>query len=147
MRISRSKLWIGLGVIIALLAAAWTWLRYSEREREITGVWIYAFEDSNFFEGATPDNIRTLYLDEDAQAGWLTHPHPSRIQKRYESDQAADCPMVEQRVFELRFIGRRIGGRSGHLGAWNSRYEIEKVLEIEQIPWPYCDIPEEYLSL
>jgi hypothetical protein len=58
-------------IVISLLPLAVTaaiGLRYYERSRLIEGTWLYQFEGSQFFEGATPTNPCDLYKRE---AAWL----------------------------------------------------------------------------
>lgn len=109
----------------------------SGRTREISGLWLLQFEGSNFFEGATPATVRGYGLED---AGWLNTSDQidlSNLLPRYDGND--NCWKVK--AIQMRFRGHRQFGLSGHLGMWNSSYEIEELLEMEEVPWPECDSP------
>lgn len=135
MSLARSWATIGL-IVLAIGGAVWA-SRPSDRLREISGVWLLEFEGSNFFEGATAATVRDF---DPAEAGWLDEGDAIDLEKLFAGDGGfASCYKV--RAFELRFRGRRHVGVSGHLGVWNSRYEVVELMEMKAIPWPECDSP------
>lgn len=127
--------------IIGLILLAIGWAVWAARPtREFSGIWLLQFEGSNFFEGATLATVRD-YDREDA--GWLDGGDAIDIEKvlpEYGSD--AECGKV--RAFALRFHGKHHYGRSGHVGLWNSRYEVVELLEMKLLPWPECESPSDW---
>ena len=129
---SRSFALVGL-IVLAICGAVWA----SRPTREFSGVWLLEFEGSNFFEGATLATVRDF---DRADAGWLEEGDAIDIDKvlpAYDKDDA--CWKV--RAFALRFKGKRHFGMSGHLGLWNSRYEVAELIEMKPLPWPECESP------
>jgi hypothetical protein len=129
---SRSLAVIGL-IILAICGAVWV----TRPDREMSGVWLLQFEGSNFFEDATLATVRNFDRDD---AGWLDEGDAIDIEKVLpDYDEDAGCWKV--RAFSLRFNGKRHYGMSGHLGLWNSSYEVEEVIEMKPLPWPNCESP------
>jgi hypothetical protein len=128
----RSLAVIGL-IVLAICGAVWV----ARPAREFSGIWLLQFEGSNFFEGATLATVRD-YDREDA--GWLEEGEAIDIDKVIpEYDAGAACWKV--RAFALRFKGKRHFGMSGHLGMWNSSYEVAELIEMKPLPWPECESP------
>jgi hypothetical protein len=123
-------------IVMAICGAVWA-SPSPDRMREISGVWLLEFEGSNFFEGATAATVRDF---DQADAGWLDEGEAIDVEKLFAHDGGhASCYRV--RAFELRFKGRRHAGVSGHLGMWNSSYEVIELVEIKPLPWPECETP------
>ena len=141
MRPAIQNIWFRIIVfLLALAALVFAILTYVERSREVSGVLLYQFEGSNFFEGATIENVRSFSRSD---AGWLEIPANSPIIASITSgNEPPEC--WEVTAFELRFVGRRLLGRSGHLSAWSSSYEITKLLEFKEMDWPECDSPYDW---
>ncbi|MBU7580965.1 MAG: hypothetical protein KAF27_10930 [Porphyrobacter sp.] len=134
---SQWRSWAIIGLIMLVIGGAVSASRPPDRLREIAGVWLLEFEGSNFFEGATAATVRDF---DPAEAGWLEEGDAIDVEKLFAGDGGyADCYKV--RAFALRFKGRRHAGVSGHLGLWNSRYEVVELIEMTPLPWPDCDSP------
>lgn len=131
----RSLAVVGL-IVLAICGAVWA-ARPPDRLREISGVWLLEFEGSNFFEGATAATVRDFDI---ADAGWLEEGDAIDLDKAV-PDYDADAGCWKVRAFALRFKGERHFGMSGHLGGWNSRYEVAELLDIKPLPWPECESP------
>jgi len=140
--VSSLRQFIPVGSIFLLICSA-VWISGlidSGRTREISGLWLLQFEGSNFFEGATPETVRSYELDD---AGWLSESDQidlSNLLSGY--DESDECWTVK--AVQLRFRGHRQIGVSGHLGMWSSSYEIEELLEMKVVPWPDCDSPYDW---
>ena len=134
---SQARSWAIIGLIaLAIGGAVWA-SRPPDRMREIAGVWLLELEGSNFFEGATAATVRDFDPDD---AGWLEEGDAIDVEKLFAHDGGyADCYKVH--AFELRFKGQRHAGVSGHLGMWNSRYDVAELIEIKPIAWPECESP------
>jgi hypothetical protein len=129
---SRSLAVIGL-IVLAISGAVWV----ARPDREMSGVWLLQFEGSNFFEGATLETVRDFNRDD---AGWLDEGDAIDVGKLLPAyDGGSAC--WKTRAFALRFKGRRHFGMSGHLGLWNSRYEVVELIEMKPLPWPECESP------
>jgi hypothetical protein len=126
-------------IVLAIGGAVWA-ARPPDRMREISGIWLLEFEGSNFFEGATPATVREFDLDD---AGWLDEGDAIDIGKLTPADRGSSA-CYKVRAFELRFKGKRHREVSGHLGLWNSRYEVVELIEIKPLPWPECESPFEW---
>ncbi|WP_313102964.1 hypothetical protein [Brevundimonas sp.] len=145
-------MWVRAAVLAASLATAvavGAW-RYAERTRVIEGTWLYMFEGSEFFEQRLPGRECDLYRNRDS-AGWLNyglaeavpaarHEHPLPSTGTYRSRDGV-WPLD---AFEVRFVGRKrltpFGG--GHLGLWQSEYEVDQMLSVKSIPGLICEVDE-----
>lgn len=123
-------------IVLAIGAAVWA-ARPVDRTREFSGVWLLEFEGSQFFEGATLATVRDF---DPADAGWLEEGGALDLDKVV-ADYDVDAGCWKVRAFALRFKGQRHFGMSGHLGGWNSRYEVAELIEIKPLPWPECESP------
>lgn len=137
----------GLVAGVAAVVAAGSW-QYAERTRVIEGTWLHMFEGSDFFEEQRPGRECDLYRSK-ARRGWLEYSleaanprykieHPLPNTGTY-SSQYGEWPLD---AFAVRFEGRRrlkpLGG--GHLGLWQSEYEVHRMLTITPIPGLACDV-------
>lgn len=138
MILANRGIWINISIgVLAITIALYALLYYLERTREISGVWLYQFEGSNFFEGATPADVRE---NRQQDAGWLELPSGSPLLENLDHGyDSSGCWKVT--AVELRFLGRKRFELSGHLSAWTSSYEIEDLLKAQTVPWPDCDSP------
>lgn len=139
MWVKAAGLAVGLAAVVA--AGAWQW---AERTRVIEGTWLYVFESSAFFEKRLPGQECDLYRN---RAGWLNY-GPDQVYPSYPYEGAYPSSGTyrsqhgESRLeaFEVRFEGRKrltpLGG--GHLGAWTSEYEVDRVLSVTPVPGLNC---------
>ncbi|RNJ62534.1 MAG: hypothetical protein EDM03_13965 [Porphyrobacter sp. IPPAS B-1204] len=134
---SQARSWAVIALIaLAIGGAVWA-AKPTDQTREFSGVWLLEFEGSQFFEGATLATVRDF---DPADAGWLEEGDAIDVEKLFARDGGyADCYKV--RAFALRFKGQRHFGVSGHLGGWNSRYEVAELIEMTPLSWPECESP------
>jgi hypothetical protein len=116
--------------------------RNNSAPRQYSGVWLYAFEDSTFVEGASEvPKQRPSY----EAAAWLDfHPdqkHPGEfveLSKFDDYDVGKKCYPVHP--FLITFIGRRTTSLhgSGHLGLWGSEFTVENMISSTPLGPPFC---------
>lgn len=129
-------------IVLAICGAVWAAKPGAKsaaepETREIAGIWLLEFEGSHFFEGATPETVRDF---DQADSGWLDTGVAIDLDEVIEDyDENAGCWKV--RAFALRFKGQRHFGLSGHMGGWNSYYEVAKLSEMKPLSWPECESP------
>ena len=110
------------------------------RTREISGLLLLQYEGANFFEGATTKTVRSYEL---ADAGWLQSSEQIDLSDLLAAqNKGLNCWPTT--AVQMRFIGRRKIGISGHMGMWESRYEIDELLDMEVLPWPECESPYDW---
>ncbi|WP_067489975.1 hypothetical protein [Erythrobacter sp. CCH5-A1] len=122
--------------VLAIIAAAIGWVvalsssQFVGPRREYSGVYRVGFEVSYFVEGASegtepPFNPNTRgYLD----SASLTLP-PEKCDR----SAAGYSPLRLNRGYQIRFIGRRKPGPSGHLGMSPAEYLVERVIDIRPL--------------
>ena len=91
--------------------------------QRLSGVWVNAFEGSEFYPGATaepPAQARGLWLE-------FEHREPLLVAWRSKDPTAA--------VLALDLIGRRtlVRGRYGHMGGWAEEIVVDRVLAARAI--------------
>lgn len=134
------------GVILlgSILAGA---RHYEQRTRVIEGTWLWQFEGSDFFEKRLVGRECQLYLEEPS---WLDY-QPSQIypsytyQRVWPSSGTYDSKSYGTyriEAFEVKFRGRKVLSLfgTGHLGGWNSSYEVDEMIEIRPIPNLDCNV-------
>jgi len=105
--------------------------------RQFSGVWLYAFEESTFVEGATEiPKERPAYKETD----WLEWTDWPRLKDLTEDGREnRDCRTIQP--FLVKFVGYRthhpLGG-AGHLGLWRSEITIEKPISAKRIGSSFC---------
>ncbi|WP_423142181.1 hypothetical protein ACOYW6_02125 [Parablastomonas sp. CN1-191] len=108
--------------------------RFDEPKR-YQGIWLYEFEGSAFFEGATTaPRKRPSY----GSTVWLMY-DPVNIDPKldYDSyDKLRDC--YPAHAFEVEFIGSRSPEGHGHLGVFGSEIWVQRMLSAKPIPAPDC---------
>ena len=120
---------------------------FQQRVRTIEGTWLWQFEGSDFFEKRSPSRECALYLDEPS---WLNY-NPEQVYSNYTykiewpSSGIYDSQLYGQfriEAFEVKFRGRKrfslLG--TGHLGGWNSEYEVEEILSLKPISKLHCNV-------
>ena len=137
-------------ILIAAVAAALIvgLMLFQQRTRIITGTWLWQFEGSDFFEGRLPDRECQLYRGESA---WLNYNpkgvYPSYTYKRkwpssgiYDSRRYGHYRIE---AFEVKFRGRKRSSffGTGHLGGWNSEYDVDEMLSVKPISGLHCNVP------
>jgi hypothetical protein len=133
--VSGARSWAVIGLIaLGIGGAVWA-SRPVDNTREFSGIWLLEFEGSEFFEGATLATVRDF---DQADIGWLDEGDAIDLDKMV-PDYDADAGCWKVRAFALRFRGQRHYGVSGHLGLWNSRYEVAELIEIKPLRWPECE--------
>jgi hypothetical protein len=136
---------ITAGAIALLLAA----LPFQQRTRIIEGTWVDLFETSKFFEG---QDITSACNSEFRDAPWFAY---------YPDGDSADYKLLKANSNSGRFISKHgnwpfgaykvkfeghhqlWGFGFGHMGASPSEYVVDRVIFIEPIPSPICDIRPE----
>jgi hypothetical protein len=135
--VSQARHWAVIALIVLAIGGAVWAARPAERTSEFSGIWLLEFEGSQFFEGATLATVRNF---DQADAGWLEESDAIDLDKVL-PDYEADAGCWKVRAFALRFKGQRHLGMSGHLGMWNSRYDVDELIEIKPLSWPECESP------
>jgi hypothetical protein len=136
---------ITAGAIALLLAA----FQFQQRTRIIEGTWIDLFETSKFFEG---QDITSACNSEFMDAPWFAY---------YPDGDIADYKLLKANSNSGRFISKHgnwpfgaykvkfeghhqlWGFGFGHMGASPSEYVVDRVIFIEPIQSPICDIRPE----
>lgn len=134
---NQGRSWAVIGLIVLAIGGAVWAARPAERTREFSGIWLLEFEGSQFFEGATLATVRDF---DPADAGWLEEGDAIDLDTVI-ADYGEDAGCWKVRAFALRFKGQRHFGMSGHLGGWNSRYDVAELIEIKPLAWPECESP------
>jgi hypothetical protein len=132
---------------IAALVVASGALMFVERTRTVEGTWLYMFEGSSFFEGQAPPSVCDLYSTYSTNAAWLDL-GPEVIYENYDENSVYPSTGVYRSIdgkwrleaFSVKFKGRRklslIG--AGHLGYWNSSYEVDNIIAAKPISDVNC---------
>ncbi|WP_395332776.1 hypothetical protein WBP06_05865 [Novosphingobium sp. BL-8H] len=121
----------------------------------IEGTWIDLFEGSSFFENQTAADACGPHFH---RAPWLAY---------YPSEATAEGVMVSANrqsgvfiseygrypvaAYHVKFVGRRkvseflglgtlLGFGYGHLGAFGSEFQVERMMSIRPIPYVHCDV-------
>ncbi|WP_152433583.1 hypothetical protein [Erythrobacter sp. THAF29] len=133
---ARSKPLLKLSaVLLAIVATLLAANSYLERTREISGIWLYQFENSNFFEGATGETIHRI---DRSSPSWLRADNSPLLDLTNRTG-GGEC--WRTMGFEIRFVGRKLIGPSGHFSSWWSEYVVEEVISVRPVDWPECDDP------
>jgi hypothetical protein len=114
-----------LGLFLLLVIALLTFL-LSHREQEFSGVWVSTFENSAFYEGETAETWTGQKGD---PSGWLVMrtSHSGSTMLEREGQQ----PCEAYSAYEIRFIGWRRIGATGHMDMYPAEYSVEQVLSIK----------------
>ena len=129
-----------LSTMLLILAAFGGALAFAQRSRTIEGTWLFQAEGSEFFEGRTPQKVCELYSQ---KSSWLNY-DISRVYPGWRYDRKfPSSGWVTYRggspyrieAFSVRFEGRyRLTPLSGgHLGSWNSEYDVHRMLSFSPI--------------
>lgn len=129
--------------VIALLVAAF---QGQQRTRTIEGTWIDLFETSRFFEGKDMSSVcNPKFMD----APWLSY-YPDRASTDYNLIYAnrnsgrfiSNDGSWPVGAYKVKFEGHHQlwGFGFGHMGASPSEYVVDRMISIEPIPSPICDI-------
>lgn len=141
---TKAKILIALVIVGSIAAGA---LHYKQRTRVIEGTWLWQFEGSDFFEKRLHGRECQLYLDEPS---WLNY-EPKKIypsytyQRAWPSSGTYNSERYGQyriEAFEVKFRGRKslfLFG-TGHLGGWNTSYEVDEMIAIRPIPNLHCKV-------
>ena len=113
---------------------------FTQRSRTIEGTWLWQPEGSEFFEGQTPQEVCNLYS---RKSSWLeyditkVYPHWRHTGRYPSSGWVTYQNLGPYRIeaFSVRFEGRfRLTPLSGgHLGSWNSEYDVHRMLSFSPI--------------
>ncbi|RQW45919.1 hypothetical protein EH199_00640 [Novosphingobium sp. LASN5T] len=140
-----AKIFLGL----CALAVAWTCiLSYVERTRTIEGIWSVAFECSEFFENAQPEDVE----DQSCHDGsWIDYLYDKgrgenydRIMQHSFNPHTGKVRIWPPAPYKIRFIGSKkvalfgigylIPVGFGHMSGWGSEYRVERLLSIKPLP-------------
>ncbi len=114
-----------LGLFLLLVIALLTFL-YSQRQQEFSGVWVSTFENSAFYEGETAESWTGQKGD---PSGWLVMRTSFNGPVMVEREGQEPCEAYP--AYEIRFIGWRRIGSTGHMDMYPAEYSVEQVLSIK----------------
>lgn len=130
-----------------IVAVPFICLRHLERPRLVEGVWLWQFEGSMFYEGASPENVCDLLA---SRGSWLNF-EPEGVLGSYDArksypssgEHVSQYGSYRLEAFSVRFAGNQrfslLG--TGHLSAWSSEFEVYKMLEAKPIQGLLCKVP------
>ena len=128
-----------VSMLLLMIACAGA-LAFAQRSRTIEGTWLWQQEGSEFFEGRTPGQVCELYS---RKSSWLNFDisrlYPDwRYDRKFPSSgwvayRGGSSYRIE--AFSVRFEGRyRLTPLSGgHLGSYNSEYDVHRMLSFSPI--------------
>lgn len=123
----RSSLVVILIAVLIAVAVAISAPKAGKQPETFTGVWRDAFETADFHAGFSAENFPDFNEPPDGWLSFETGVWPSDIR-------SPDDPDWEQpALYEITFVGRRVVGPAGHLGAYPAEYFAERIISIEQI--------------
>ncbi len=114
-----------LGLFLLLVIALLTFL-FSQREQEFSGVWVSTFENSAFYEGETAESWTGQKGD---PSGWLVMRTSNGGSTMLVREDQELCEAYT--AYEIRFIGWRRIGATGHMDMYPAEYSVEQVLSIK----------------
>lgn len=143
-------------VAVALIICAWIGtILYVQRTRMIEGTWIDLFEGSSFFENQTVADACGPHFD---RAPWLAYyPSDATTEGRMVSANRKSGEFISEygrypvAAYHVKFVGRRkvsellglgtlLGFGYGHLGAFGSEFQVDRMTSIRLIPDLRCDV-------
>ena len=131
-----------------VLVAAWIgMLSYVERTRTIEGIWTDAFECSEFFENARPEDIEDWSCGDGSWIDYLDEELGGRNDFRLRHSLDPRTGKVRNwppAPYMIRFVGSRkvslfglgylVPVGFGHMSSWGSEYRVKSLLSAKPLP-------------